>query len=68
MRVQMFKRDFGKKTSFRKGEASRSLAYDTRPGTVADLFEAYIGYFLKDAGRTSWGRKRRRASTKSQIR
>ena len=29
------------------------IAGDTRPGTVADLFEAYVQY-LKDAGKSSW--------------
>jgi len=32
---------------------SIKIAGDTRPGTVADLFEAYVQY-LKDAGKMSW--------------
>jgi len=32
---------------------SIKIAGDTRPGTVADLFEAYVAY-LKDGGKSSW--------------
>ncbi len=35
------------------GDLVGYIAGDTRPGTVADLFEAYVAY-LKEAGKPSW--------------
>lgn len=46
----VFKRDFAE--VIQKG-SSIKVAGDTRPGTVADLFEAYVAH-LKDAGKPSW--------------
>lgn len=46
----VFKRDFA--DVIQKG-ASIKTASDTRPGTVADLFEAYVES-LKAAGKSSW--------------
>jgi integrase len=46
----IFKRDFADMIQRRR---SIKIAGDTRPGTVADLFEAYVQY-LKDAGKSSW--------------
>ena len=47
---ETFKRDFAE--VIQKG-SSIKIAGDTRVGTVADLFEAYVKY-LKDAGKSSW--------------
>ena len=47
---ETFKRDYA--NLIQKGRSIR-IACDTRPGTVADLFEAYIGY-LKGNGKSSW--------------
>jgi integrase len=47
---EVFKRDFA--DMIQKGRSIK-IAGDTRPGTVADLFEAYVQY-LKDAGKMSW--------------
>jgi len=47
---EIFKRDFAEVILKR---SSIKIAGDTRPGTVADLFEGYVGY-LKDAGKSSW--------------
>ncbi len=47
---EIFKRDYAE--IIQKG-SSIKIASDTRPGTVADLFEAYVKN-LKDAGKTSW--------------
>ena len=47
---EVFKRDIA--GLIQKGRSIK-IAGDTRPGTVADLFEAYVRY-LKDAGKTSW--------------
>ena len=47
---EVFKRDFA--DLIQKGRSIK-IAGDSRPGTVADLFEAYIQY-LKDAGKVSW--------------
>lgn len=47
---EIFKRDFA--DVIQKG-SSIKIAGDTRPGTVADLFEAYIAA-LKSAGKSSW--------------
>lgn len=47
---ELFSRDFA--DIIQKGRSIK-IAGDTRPGTVADLFEAYVAY-LKDAGKTSW--------------
>jgi len=46
----VFKRDFA--DLIQKGRSIK-IAGDSRPGTVADLFEAYVQY-LKDAGKMSW--------------
>jgi hypothetical protein len=59
---EVFKRDFA--DVIQKGRSIK-IAGDTRPGTVADLFEGYVRY-LKDAGKSSWketekGQDRRRA-------
>jgi integrase len=47
---EIFKRDFA--AVILKG-SSIKVAGDTRPGTVADLFEAYVKN-LKEAGKSSW--------------
>ena len=47
---EVFKRDFA--DMIQKGRSIK-IAGDARPGTVADLFEAYVEY-LKDAGKMSW--------------
>jgi integrase len=47
---EIFKRDFS--GVILKGRSIK-VAGDTRPGTVADLFEGYVAY-LKDAGKPSW--------------
>jgi integrase len=47
---EVFKRDFA--DVIQKGRSIK-IAGDTRPGTVADLFEGYVRY-LKDAGKPSW--------------
>jgi len=47
---EVFKRDFA--DMIQKGRSIK-IAGDTRPGTVADLFEAYVQY-LKNAGKMSW--------------
>jgi integrase len=47
---EIFKRDFA--VMIQRGRSIK-IAGDTRPGTVADLFEAYIQY-LKDNGKRSW--------------
>ncbi len=47
---EIFKRDFA--DVIQKGRSIK-IATDTRPGTVADLFEGYVAS-LKDAGKTSW--------------
>src|SRR3546814_4259162 len=39
--------------SFPTRRSSDLIARDTRPGTVADLFEGYVAA-LKDAGKPSW--------------
>ena len=46
----IFKRDFAEVIS--KGRSIK-IARDTRPGTMADLFEAYVSH-LKSAGKPSW--------------
>jgi len=47
---EVFKRDFA--DSIQKGRSIK-IAGDTRPSTLADLFEGYVQY-LKDAGKPSW--------------
>lgn len=47
---EIFKRDFAE--VIQKG-SSIKIAGDARPGTVADLFEAYVQN-LRDAGKPSW--------------
>jgi integrase len=47
---EVFARDFA--DMIQKGRSIK-IAGDTRPGTVADLFEAYVQY-LKDAEKPSW--------------
>ena len=47
---EIFKRDFA--DTILKG-SSIKIAVDARPGTVADLFEAYVKN-LKDSGKPSW--------------
>jgi integrase len=47
---EVFTRDFA--DVIQKGRSIK-IAGDTRPGTVADLFEGYVQY-LKDAGKPSW--------------
>src|SRR5689334_25339911 len=47
---EIFMRDFAE--MIQKGRSIK-IAGDTRPGTVADLFEAYVQY-LKEAGKPSW--------------
>jgi integrase len=47
---EVFKRDFA--DVIQKG-SSIKIAADTRPGTVADLFDAYVAS-LKAAGKSSW--------------
>ena len=47
---EMFKRDFA--DVIQRGRSIK-IATDTRPGTVADLFEGYVAA-LKDAGKPSW--------------
>jgi len=47
---EIFKRDFAE--AILKGKSIK-IAGDPRPGTVADLFEAYVKS-LKDAGKSSW--------------
>jgi integrase len=47
---EVFKRDFA--DMIQRGRSIK-IAGDTRPGTVADLFEAYVQY-LKDAEKPSW--------------
>lgn len=47
---EVFSRDFAER--IQKGRSIK-IAGDTRPGTVADLFEAYVAY-LKDGGKPSW--------------
>ncbi|MEF2071022.1 tyrosine-type recombinase/integrase [Consotaella aegiceratis] len=47
---EVFNRDFA--GMIQKGRSIK-IAGDTRPGTVADLFEAYVSA-LKDAGKPSW--------------
>lgn len=47
---EIFKRDFA--DVIQKG-SSIKIAGDTRPGTVADLFEAYVAA-LKSGGKSSW--------------
>lgn len=47
---EVFARDFAE--MIQKGRSIK-IAGDTRPGTVADLFEAYVQY-LKDAEKPSW--------------
>lgn len=46
----VFKRDYA--DAIQKGRSIK-IATDTRPGTVADLFEGYVAA-LKDAGKPSW--------------
>jgi integrase len=46
----IFVRDFAE--TILKG-SSIKIASDARPGTIADLFEAYVGS-LKEAGKSSW--------------
>ena len=47
---EIFNRDFAE--MIQKGRSIK-IAGDTRPGTVADLFEAYVAY-LKGGGKSSW--------------
>lgn len=47
---EVFKRDYA--VVIQKGRSIK-IAGDTRPGTVADLFEAYVES-LRDAGKMSW--------------
>ncbi|NGO51332.1 tyrosine-type recombinase/integrase [Allomesorhizobium camelthorni] len=47
---EVFKRDYA--NLIQKGRSIK-IASDTRPGTIADLFEAYV-QSLKDNGRPSW--------------
>jgi integrase len=47
---ELFKRDFA--DVIQKGRSIK-IAGDTRPGTVGDLFEAYVGA-LKASGKPSW--------------
>ena len=47
---EVFKRDYA--DMIQKGRSIK-VAGDTRPGTVADLFEAYVQY-LRDANKPSW--------------
>jgi len=47
---EVFNRDFAE--MIQKGRSIK-IAGDTRPVTVADLFEAYVAY-LKDGGKPSW--------------
>src|SRR3546814_4449636 len=47
---EIFQRDFA--YMIQKGRSIKIMG-DTRPGTVADLFEAYVKW-LKDAGKPSW--------------
>lgn len=47
---EVFNRDFA--NLIQKGRSIK-IADDTRPGTVADLFEAYVRH-LKEAGKPSW--------------
>jgi len=47
---EIFNRDFA--DMIQKGRSIK-IAGDTRPGTVADLFEAYVAY-LKESGKSSW--------------
>jgi integrase len=47
---EVFNRDFA--DMIQRGRSIK-IAGDTRPGTVADLFEAYVQY-LKEAGKPSW--------------
>ena len=47
---EVFKRDFA--DMIQKGRSIK-VAGDTRPGTVADFFEAYVQY-LSDANKPSW--------------
>ncbi|MFC0305730.1 tyrosine-type recombinase/integrase [Rhizorhabdus histidinilytica] len=47
---EIFNRDFAER--IQKGRSIK-IAGDTRPGTVADLFEAYVAY-LKAGGKPSW--------------
>jgi integrase len=47
---QIFQRDFS--DMIQKGRSIKIVG-DTRPGTVADLFEAYVKY-LKDESKPSW--------------
>jgi len=47
---EIFNRDFAE--LIQKGRSIK-VAGDTRPGTVADLFEAYVAYLKKD-GKSSW--------------
>src|SRR3546814_19233836 len=47
---EIFNRDFA--ALIQKGRSIK-IAGDTRPGTVADLFEAYVAY-LKAGGKPSW--------------
>lgn len=47
---EIFQRDIA--DMIQKGRSIKIMG-DTRPGTVADLFEAYVQW-LKDAGKPSW--------------
>ncbi|AZO68082.1 tyrosine-type recombinase/integrase [Mesorhizobium sp. M6A.T.Cr.TU.016.01.1.1] len=47
---EVFSRDFA--DMIQRGRSIK-IAGDTRPGTVADLFEAYVRY-LREAGKPSW--------------
>lgn len=60
---EIFKRDYA--DVIQKGRSIK-IATDTRPGTVADLFEGYVAS-LKAAGKPSWKRQRK-ASTRSPTR
>ena len=60
---EIFKRDFA--DVIQKGRSIK-IATDTRPGTVADLFEGYVAA-LKDAGKPSW-KETEKGSTRSPTR
>jgi len=47
---EVFNRDFA--NNIQRGRSIK-IAGDTRPGTVADLFEAYVAH-LKESGKSSW--------------
>lgn len=57
---KIFSRDFA--NVIQKGRSIK-IATDTRPGTVADLFQGYVAN-LRDAGKPS-GRRQKKGSTRS---